>query len=168
MAALLGKIKSAVSGHSDADSERGRASHTPAHHSHLNPAHADEPRAESRGRGLTATGRGGAGNMSRSRVRDGSQPAESAADVAAARSRSRSRARAHHHGEDLPVAAGRGGLGNVRSQSKGPAGSKERERAIEEEDKAVEARFAEKHKDDKWIGGRGGAGNVTHGEEPRV
>ncbi|TNY23886.1 hypothetical protein DMC30DRAFT_346646, partial [Rhodotorula diobovata] len=149
---------------SHAQTDRGRQSHAPAHGSHLNPANADQPRTESRGRNLVATGRGGAGNMSRSRVRDGSQPTESPAEVAAARSRSRSRARAHHHGEDYPVPTGRGGLGNVRGESQ-DARSREREMALEREDKEVEKRFAEKHRDDKWLSGRGGAGNTAHGEE---
>ncbi|GAA5962202.1 hypothetical protein JCM8115_006628 [Rhodotorula mucilaginosa] len=101
---------------------------------------------------------GGAGNMSRSRVRDGSEPSESAADLAAARSRSRSRARALHHGEDLPVAHGRGGAGNVAAEKR-DAASRERERKIEEEDAEAEARFAEKHKNDEHLVGRGGLGN---------
>ncbi|GAA5916706.1 hypothetical protein JCM8208_000756 [Rhodotorula glutinis] len=164
MPAFLDKIKNVVAPNHD-EGDRGRASHAPAHGSHLNPANADQPHGvEPRGRNLVATGRGGAGNMSRSRVRDGSQPAESPADVEAARSRSRSRARAHHHGEDYPVPIGRGGLGNVRGESK-DARSRDRERELEAQDKRVEAAFAEKHKDDKWLSGRGGAGNTAHGEE---
>ncbi|GAA5868543.1 hypothetical protein JCM3774_005423 [Rhodotorula dairenensis] len=157
MASLLHKIKSAVNPVNHED--RGRP-FTPAHHSHLNPDHADEPRSMSRGResGITPTGRGGRGNMSRSRVRDGSEPSESAADLAAARSRSRSRARALHHGEDLPVAHGRGGAGNVAAEKR-DAASRERERKIEEEDAEAEKRFAEKHKGDEHLVGRGGLGN---------
>ncbi|GAA5907489.1 hypothetical protein JCM6882_003874 [Rhodosporidiobolus microsporus] len=161
MAALLGKIKEAISpSHPETDGERGRAAHAPAHPSHLNPDHADAPRSQSRGRGLVATGRGGAGNMSRSRVRDGSQPSESAADVDAARSRSRSRVRAQHHGEDLPLASGRGGLGNVY-EGKDKAGSREREARIEEEDREIEKKFQDKHAHDKYLSGRGGAGNAV-------
>ncbi|EGU11172.1 hypothetical protein RTG_02975 [Rhodotorula toruloides ATCC 204091] len=138
--------------------ERGR--HAPAHPSHLNPDHEDRARSASRGRGLVTTGRGGAGNMSRSRARD-ADSAEEAAEVAAARSRSRSRVRAQHHGEDLPVAAGRGGLGNVRGESK-DARSREREAKIEEEDKEAEVRWEAKHKADEHLTGRGGLGNREH------
>ncbi|BGP57790.1 hypothetical protein JCM8202_002443 [Rhodotorula sphaerocarpa] len=160
MASLLQKFKGAVNPvHNDAGSERGR-SYTPAHHSHLNPDHTDEVRSLSRGRdtGITPTGRGGRGNMSRSRVRDGAEPSESPEDVAAARSRSRSRARAHHHGQDLPVAHGRGGAGNVAADKR-DAASRERERKIEEEDAEAEARFAAQHRSDEFLTGRGGLGN---------
>ncbi|GAA5853333.1 hypothetical protein JCM8547_000287 [Rhodosporidiobolus lusitaniae] len=167
MAALINKLKDVIApNHAPESEERGRSSgtHTPTHPSHLNPAHADQPRSVSRGRsapGLVPTGRGGAGNMSRSRVRDGSAPTESLAEVEAARSRSRSRARAGHHGEDLPVASGRGGLGNVHSE-KERVGSREREARIEEEEREVERKFEEKHQHDKFLSGRGGAGNAAH------
>lgn len=96
--------------------------------------------------------------MSRSRVRDGSELAESPEDIAAARSRSRSRARKLHHGVDLPVAHGRGGAGNVASEQR-DAASRERERRIEEEDAQAEVRFAEQHRTDEHLVGRGGLGN---------
>lgn len=98
--------------------------------------------------------------MSRSRVRDGAEPTETPAELDAARSRSRSRIRAQHHGEDFPVASGRGGLGNVLAQNGEKAGSREREQKIEEEDREIEKTFEQKHAHDKFLGGRGGAGNV--------
>ncbi|GAA5964694.1 hypothetical protein JCM3765_004356 [Sporobolomyces pararoseus] len=156
MAAVLNKLKGFVGGHHE--EERGRASP----HSPLNPNASEGARSQSRGRNLVATGRGGAGNMSRSRVREGSELAESPADVEAARSRSRSRARAKHHGEDLPIASGRGGLGNVRGESK-DARSKERERELDIEEERVEKDFERRHAgEEHQLAGRGGMGNSMH------
>jgi hypothetical protein len=61
----------------------------------------------------------------------------------------------------LPVAAGRGGLGNVRGESK-DARSREREAKIEEEDQEAEVRWEAKHKADEHLTGRGGLGNREH------
>ncbi|GAA5944971.1 uncharacterized protein JCM15063_000589 [Sporobolomyces koalae] len=160
MASIVNKLKGIVSGNGQhhEEAERGRVSP----HSPLNPEHESTgSRPESRGRNLVATGRGGAGNMSRSRVREGSEPSESPLVVDAARSRSRSRARAKHHGEDLPVASGRGGLGNVRSDSR-DANARIKEQVLDEEDERVEKEFEKRHKDDEHLAGRGGMGNATH------
>jgi hypothetical protein len=41
-------------------------------------------------------------------------------------------------------------------------GSREREQKIEEEDARIEKEFEETHRHDKYLGGRGGAGNAVH------
>lgn len=100
--------------------------------------------------------------MSRSRVREGAELDATPAELEAARSRSRSRAagaKLHHGGEELPIASGRGGLGNVsRSESKDPA----RERQMDLEDERVEKDFERKHAHDEHLAGRGGMGNAMH------
>jgi len=67
-----------------------------------------------------------------------------------------------HHGEDLPIGTGRGGMGNVRSDSK-DAKAKERERELDIEEERVEKEFEMRHAKDEHLAGRGGMGNAMHG-----
>lgn len=92
--------------------------------------------------------------MSHSRVRG---EGESPEVVAEARSRSRSRNRAN----DLGVAAGRGGAGNVRLPSS-MQGSREKEAKMDQEDRIVEEKYEEAHQGMEHTSGRGGFGNVPH------
>lgn len=94
--------------------------------------------------------------MSHSQVR-AADAEESNEDVNAARSRSRSRARDPH----AHVAAGRGGIGNVRTSSVDPS-SREREAKLEAEEKAVGAKYQAAHEGEEHASGRGGFGNVPH------
>ncbi|SCV74456.1 BQ2448_8095 [Microbotryum intermedium] len=122
---------------------------------HSTPA---DDESQERGRFMASTGRGGAGNMSRSRAR---QVDESPEVIAAARSRSQSRSRAAHHGHEPHVTAGRGGTGNVRSTST-DAKSRERQAALDAEERIVEDKYAAKHAREESVQGRGGLGNIPH------
>lgn len=100
--------------------------------------------------------------MSRSRVREGSE-LDNPLEVEEARSRSRSRARRQNHGEDLPIASGRGGLGNVAGHGKNNGEAiKMKERELDLEEERVEKDFERKHLNDEYLAGRGGMGNAKH------
>ncbi|WAR61266.1 hypothetical protein PtB15_13B520 [Puccinia triticina] len=104
-----------------------------------------------------STGRGGAGNMVSSKSREGAKI---------------SGQQEHQAGErflkkqaDLPRSHGRGGAGNIRSPSrdvKKRAEEQNRIKILEEEEKAIEASYDDRHKLDTVHVGRGGAGNMIH------
>jgi hypothetical protein len=98
--------------------------------------------------------------MSHSQVRGG-ESGETAEDIATARSRSRSRTRAARHGVDPPIAAGRGGAGNVRSVSN-DLEARVRAAKLDEEEIAVGQKYEKLHEGDEYTSGRGGFGNVPH------
>ncbi|SCV69549.1 BQ2448_2569 [Microbotryum intermedium] len=133
-------------------------------------------RSTSRGRApALSVGRGGAGNM-KFATQEGASPVlstgeESPAVVHQARvERSSSRER---EGRPEVIASGRGGQGNMRSQSRGrdlnlarvPTVAEVEERAEMEKEEAKEREVLEKHEKEVaqkrvWATGRGGAGNI--------
>ncbi|KAA1085902.1 hypothetical protein PGT21_023312 [Puccinia graminis f. sp. tritici] len=125
------------------------------------PSETSFPNSSHRGRSpdrkecrTASTGRGGAGNMVSSKSREGAKISNKQDEEVGERF-----IKKH---ADLPRSHGRGGAGNIRSRSrdlKTRVEEQSRIKELEEEEKAIEALYDDRHKLDTVHVGRGGAGN---------